>query len=186
MKVKKSNPYKLLKILALSGAIVISLSSPFGGTKLVKELITHYLKNREFQRKRFLQDLKRLQRRELIKYKELPDGKIEMTITKNGKEKLLSYDLDDLQLKKPEKWDGLWRLVMFDIPHYHKKARDAFRHKLKDMKFYPLQKSVFLTPYPCEDEIDFLGTVLSVRNCVLILYVKTFEGEEKLRHHFNI
>src|SRR3989344_1042776 len=186
MRIKNSNPYKLLKILAITGAVVISLSSPFGGTKLVKERIKHYIRKRRFERKRFLQDLKRLQRRELIKYKELPDGKVEMTITKNGTEKLLSYDLDNLQLKKPEKWDGLWRLVMFDIPHYHKKARDAFRQKLKDMRFYPLQKSVFLTPYPCEDEIDFLGTIFNVRNCVLILDVKTFEGEGKLRHFFNI
>ena len=75
---------------------------------------------------------------------------------------------------------------MFDIPHDHKIARDAFRTKLEDLKFYSLQKSVFITPYPCEKEIEFIATVFDVRKHVLILYVSRFEGEEKLKHHFGV
>ena len=186
MKIKISNPQKILRILGLVGVVTVSLTSPFAGTQLVKELVKYYIKKQKFERQRFLQDLERLQDRKLINYQELSDERVEMTITKNGKEKLLIYKLDELQLKKPARWDSLWRLVIFDIPHYRKKARDAFRLKLKDMRFYPLQKSVFITPYPCEDELDFLGTLFKVRDYILILYVSRFEGEEKLRHHFNI
>jgi len=183
---KNSKPFKLLKTVALTGAVVIALSSPFGGTKLIQELIGNYLEKKRFAREKFLQDLKRLQTRKLINYRELNDERIEITITKRGEEKVLQYKIDEMALKMPKQWDGLWRLVMFDIPHYHKKARDAFRRKLGDLKFYPLQKSVFITPYPCEDEIDFLGTFYKIRSCVLVLYVKNFEGEEKLRHYFHI
>lgn len=75
---------------------------------------------------------------------------------------------------------------MFDIPHNHRTARDALRKKLLDLKFYPLQKSVFITPYPCEDEVDFIASIFDIRKYILILYVVYFEGEEKLKHHFNI
>lgn len=84
-------------------------------------------------------------------------------------------------------WDKKWRLVIFDIPTYQKNAREALRHKIKEMGFYPLQKSVFITPYPCEDEIDFISSVFEIdRNNVLILEVSKFEGEEKLRNYFKI
>ncbi len=42
-----------------------------------------------------------------------------------------------------EKWDGIWRVVIFDIPEKHKKARDALRSKLKTWGFIPWQKSVW-------------------------------------------
>lgn len=186
MRIKISNPYKLLRFLAITGAVVISLTSPFGGHRLVKDLIRSYFKKQRFRRSLFLQDLQRLQKRKLISYKELLNSKVEITITKNGQKKVLAFKLDDLKLFKPEKWDKLWRLVMFDIPHSNKKARDALRRKLKDLKFYPLQKSVFLTPYPCEDEIDFIGSIFNVRKHILILYVSSFENEAKIKNYFNL
>jgi DNA-binding transcriptional regulator PaaX len=91
-----------------------------------------------------------------------------------------------MKLKRPAKWNGKWRLVMFDIPHGYKRARDAFRQKLKRLEFYPIQKSVFITPYPCEDEIDFLASVFDIRKHVILMNIADFEGEEKLKRHFRI
>lgn len=99
---------------------------------------------------------------------------------------MLKYQIDDIKLKKPAAWDKKWRLVMFDIPQEYRLARDAFRKKLKDLKFHQLQKSVFLTPYPCEDEIDFIAEIFDVRKHTLFLIVEGFEGEEKLRYLFNV
>ncbi len=184
---RNSNRYKILECLALgTGFFVVSLISPTSGAKIVQNIIRGYIRRKSFERQRFLKDLKHLQERKLIDYHDLRDGKVKITLTKSGKEKILLYQLENLRLKKPVRWDRKWRLVLFDIPHEHKKARDAFRQKLKSLCFYPLQKSVFITPYPCEDEIDFLASIFEVQNYILLLYVSNFEGEEKLKHHFQV
>ncbi len=184
---RNSNPYRILKSLALgSGFLIISTISPMSGALLVRNLIKHYFRRKSFEKHRLLDDLKNLQTRELIDYRDLGDGKIKITLTRAGKEKTLVYQLDSLHLKKPKRWDGKWRLVMFDIPHAHKKARDAFRKKLRDLHFYPIQKSVFLSPFPCEDEIDFLASIFDVQDYILLMYVSNFEGEKKLKNHFEI
>lgn len=184
---KGSRPHRILKCLALGGGILIIASlSPTGGVKIIQTLLKYYFRKRRLEKERFLQDLKRLQGRKLIEYKEGPDGKIEIKLLKQGKALLMKYNLGEIQLDKKTRWDGKWRLVMFDIPHTKKKARDALRRKLREIDFYPLQKSVFIAPYPCENEIDFIGSIFEVRKYILILYVSRFEGEEKLKHYFKI
>ncbi|MFN7088663.1 MAG: hypothetical protein ACK4NX_02515, partial [Candidatus Paceibacteria bacterium] len=60
------------------------------------------------------------------------------------------------------------------------------RLKLKELGFYPLQKSVFVYPFQCEEEIDFLCSVFDVRRYVLLLEVSNFEGSEKLAYYFGV
>ncbi|MEK9194414.1 MAG: hypothetical protein AAB884_01240 [Patescibacteria group bacterium] len=98
----------------------------------------------------------------------------------------MQFKLENIRINKPKKWDGRWRLVMFDVSDRQKTARDALRTKLKQLEFYPIQKSVFITPYPCENEVDFISSMFNVRNNVLVLYVEKFEGEEKLKHLFKL
>ena len=166
--------------------MLISTLSPAGGSAIVKSLIKDYFRRKSFEKYQFLKDLKSLQKRELIDYKELNDGRVKITMTKKGKEKILIYNLDSMELKKPARWDRKWRIIIFDIPEDMKRAREAIRKKLKDLNFYPLQKSVFITPYSCEDEIDFIASIFNIRKYILILYVSHFEGEEKFKHYFKI
>jgi len=182
-----SRPYQILKILAVgSGILLISLTSPFCGAKLIESGVKSYLSKKRFEKEKFLRDLKKLQKRKLIDYKESKPGDIELKITKNGREEFLRYKIDGLKLKTLPRWDKKWRIVMFDIPHEFKKARDAFREKLKNLNFYHIQKSVFITPHPCEDEIDFLASFYNIRGFILIFYTDHFEGEEKMRNYFKI
>lgn len=184
---KNSKSHKILNALLISGgALTISLISPLSGALLIKGLLKLYFRKKKFIKEKFLRDLKRLQTRKLIDYKVLPDGKIKIVLTRLGKEKILIYDFDKLKISS-NSWDGKWRLVVFDIPDYQGKARDALREKLKSLNFYRIQKSVYLTPYNCENEIDFICSVFDInRNNVLIFEVSRFEGEEKLKHYFKI
>lgn len=184
---RHSYSYKILKSLLLAGGfIVLSTVAPAGGAKLVNSLIKNYFRKKKFEKERFLRDLKRLQIRELIDYREMSDGKIEITLSHSGKKKILEYNIDDIKLEKNKQWDGQWRMVIFDIPHYKKQARDAFRSKLTELGFYPIQKSVFITPYECENEIDFICSIFDVRQHVLIFYINHFEGDKKLKYYFKI
>ena len=182
MKTKNPKTKELLKYLALgSGIIVLSMLNPLLPHKLLKT----YIKNKKIQKRRFLEDLKRLQNRELIDFEILDDDKIEITLKRRGKITALKYDIDDIKLDK-RKWDRKWRLVIFDFPKNVKRARDAFREKLKELSFYQLQKSVYIIPYSCENEIDFICEFFNIRKYLLLLTISNFEGEEKLKHHFGL
>lgn len=184
---KNSAAHQLLKKVALvSGVFIISTINPIAGTQIVRMALAGYFRRKSFERSRLLRDLKSLQTRNLIEYQELPNKNIRLILTKTGKKKILSFDLDNMILKMRGHWDGKWRVITFDIPNEKRAARDAFRQKLKNLKFHQLHKSVFITPYPCEDEIDFLSSFYEVGKNVLLLTVSHFEGEEKLKHHFGL
>lgn len=63
---------------------------------------------------------------------------------------------EKISLKKlaEKNWDGLWRLVIFDISETDKLTRDKLRNKLKHLGFTIWQESVYITPHPITDEIN--------------------------------
>lgn len=73
------------------------------------------------------------------------DGEIYIRITTEGK-KTIQRDFPMLLLQN-RKWDGRWRIVMFDVEEINKKVRDRLRTKLKELGFGMLQKSVFISPH---------------------------------------
>jgi len=183
MNTRDSKTKLLLKYMALGGAVVIlSLANPV----LPHYLIRAYFKNKKFQKAKFLRDLKRLQNRDLVDYQELPNGQVKMILKSNSKKIMLKYDIDNMKIEKLRSWDRKWRLIIFDIPNNKRAASSAFSSKLKDLGFYKLQKSVYLHPFPCEKEIEFITSIFNIREHILILNVSGFEGEEKLKYHFGL
>ena len=71
-----------------------------------------------------------------------------------------------LKRLSPEK-DGVWKLVIFDIPEKHKYVRSILRGKLKQLHFKKWQNSIWLSPYELdseiEQELDSLGKKFFVR-----------------------
>lgn len=184
---KTGRPQKILRYVLLGGGfLLLSTIAPIGGARLVTGIIKAYFRKKRFEKEKFLRDLKNLQTRKLIEYQELPNKNIKIVLTKAGEQMALMYNLETLELNSTKHWDGEWRMIIFDIPHNMKKARDAFRQKLKQLHFYPIQKSVFIAPYECEKEIDFISSIFEIRKYILILYVSHFEGEKKLRHYFKV
>ncbi len=105
-------------------------------------------------------------------------------LTTKGENKLQNLLLDEIVFRKPRKWDGKWRLVMYDFPIRFKKARNAFRWKLKNLGFFQFQKSAWIYPYPCEGEILFVADFFGVRKHVEILEVGKILDDKKLKAHF--
>lgn len=54
-------------------------------------------------------------------------------------------------LKK--KWDGKYRLVIFDIPEKQRIDRDWLREELYLLEYVQLQKSVFISKYPLVEDV---------------------------------
>lgn len=69
------------------------------------------------------------------------DGrKLLLKLTEKGKETVILK-----KLLEDKKWDGKWRIVIFDIPEKHRKVRNTLRGQLKRWGFIQLQKSVWVT-----------------------------------------
>ena len=48
-------------------------------------------------------------------------------------------------------WDGLWRLVIYDIPEVDRRLRSKLRRELSNNGFGFLQKSVWISPHPVDE-----------------------------------
>ena len=68
--------------------------------------------------------IRKLYQSQMIDYKEDKKGIATITLSLSGKKRILRYDLDNMKIKKPLKWDGYWRIVVFDIPE-DEKRREA-------------------------------------------------------------
>jgi len=58
--------------------------------------------------------------------------------------------------------------------------------KLKSLGFYPLQKSVFIHPYECKNEIDFIVEMFNLAPYVRFLRVKDVDVELDLKERFRL
>ena len=130
--------------------------------------------------------IKRLYRSKLIDYRENKDKSVSLILTDNGKDRILRYEIDKIEIKKPARWDNLWRMVIFDIPEDKKQGRNALNVKLKEIGFYPMQKSVFIHPYECKDEIDFITELFELAPHVRFLRVKDIDTELHLKKIFHL
>ncbi len=122
----------------------------------------------------------------MVDYKESSDGTVNIILTDSGKKRILKYDLDKIRIKRPIIWDGIWRLVIFDIPEDERRGRVALVEKLKELGFYPVQKSVFIHPYECKNEIDFIIEIFNLSPYVRFLRVKNTDIDLDLKNKFHL
>lgn len=79
-------------------------------------------------------------------------GKAVFRISAKG-EKMLD-EIIPLQKLGEQPWDGLWRIVIFDIEEKRKYVRDRVRAKLRELGFGMWQKSVYISPHSVAEEIN--------------------------------
>ena len=114
------------------------------------------------------------------------NGKTIVKITTKGRTRLRKFTIDLLKIEKPKIWDKKWRLVMFDIPVRFTKGREALRYHLKELGFYQFQKSAWIYPYPCEDEIIFVADFYGITKHIEILTVDNVLHSEKIIKRFDL
>ncbi len=130
-------------------------------------------------RRRYYVDrtLKRLIRRGLVE--EVQRGRmVGFSLTDRGREYLMRHELANAKLEQPKKWDGKWRLVVFDIQEKRRHVRDTIRTHLTRLGLSPIQKSVWLYPHPCGDLVRLLKVDLELGSNVQCFTFKGFEDRE--------
>ena len=188
-----SYAYKTLKIIggiAVAGVALTTLLVAPNLARVARPLFESLQNGDERawrrERKEIRRALKRLRERRLIKLVRKGNKDI-LIITVKGKQVLKDFALEDMNLPVEEKWDEKWRLVLFDIPEGYKQARDSLRKKLLGLGFYSLQKSVFVYPYDCQDEIDFIIQFFGIASYVEYVVCDSLgPSEGKTRKFFGL
>mgnify|MGYP001565402777 FL=1 len=128
----------------------------------------------------------RFQKQKYVHVHEAGDGTVTVKITKNGFAHALSYQLDTMKVQEKKQWDKKWRVVVFDVPEKYKRLRDVFRSRLEQLGLYRLQDSVYVSPYPCFDEVEFLRELYGIAFTTQYLLVEKIEDDRHLRTHFHL
>lgn len=171
---KKIKTRDVLKVLAVGGVIVGSAIMP----SLPMILVKTYKVWKEVSSSDMGRIIKRLQKQQMISIKE-KNNKIAIELTEKGKRRLVEYDFENMKISS-KKRDGKWRIIIFDIPEGKKRSRDAFRKKLIQIGCIWLQDSVFISAFPCKNEIDFLAHYLEISDFVTLATIGRIERGEEL------
>ena len=172
----KSLTAEILFMVATGPIILASLFLP-NAPQMLRPLIKWHKNWGKIKRKRVYEAIDRLNKKRLIELIQKGDN-LYIEITQNGKKLIKNFDYDNIELPSHKKWDKKWRLVVFDVPEKKNKERRAFSVKLKDLGFYPLQESVFIYPYNCRDEIDFICEFLLISRYVNYCVVESLDKRE--------
>ena len=187
-KIKKEDKRKNIQKIILNTVFAVGVLS----VALVAPNVISAIAKLEgsFQRKKNLKysindSFARLQEKGLIEIVEI-NGKKVARITKKGESKLDFLDRHNFKLKIPKRWDGRFRVVIFDIKESRRRTRFLLRKTLSQIGFVRLQNSVWLYPYDCEDLISLLKADFKIGKDVLYMIVEKLENDWHLRKTFNL
>ena len=175
---------EILTYLIVGGAIVLT------GPSFAYSFLRYFQRKGRFKeleiKRRFFQALSRMKKSRLIIVARKENDSCVVELTEKGRRKVKEVQFANLQIPKQKKWDGIWRIVMFDIPKFKNKARDALRQKLKSLGFAQFQESAWVFPYPCNQEIEFIVELFEVYPYVQIIEAVKVQNDLKLRKHFHL
>ncbi len=169
----------ILSLILATGIVAVAVAMPNAA-----QLFKYFKPRNTIERDRIKKSVIRLEKQGLITKKNMTeDGLI---LTTKGKEKALRYRVETMKIERREKWDGRWHVIMFDVPENKKQARRSINFALKKIGCIQYQKSVFVTPFPCKREIDFIGKCFNVRQNIKLILAERLEDEDALKKTFKI
>ncbi|MBU4480045.1 hypothetical protein KKG48_01205 [Patescibacteria group bacterium] len=171
-------------LLLLLGGVAMGLSgSPKRYFKILGE-INEGLK--EIDKQTLKKAINKLYETKMVNEIKNSDGTTTLILTDEGKKRALTFDLDSLKIKKPKKWDGKWRIILFDVPEKKREVRDALRYHFQNIGLFEYQKSVFICPYDCRDQIEYIVEINDARRFVRFIIADYVDNELHIKAVFGI
>jgi len=172
----------LLAAAAIGGVVLIAATIPNAAQLL--RFMPGYKKGAKFNYQTKTA-LGRLAAKGLVTFEER-DGKRYARVTETGEQMLVLESLREASMQKPKRWDGRWRVVLFDIPERRRGVRNRLRLFMQEYGFVRLQDSAWIYPYDCEDLIALAKANFRIGFDVLYMIVEQLERDTHLRKHFNL
>lgn len=124
----------------------------------------------------------RLKQRGLI---EEVDGRLHLT--ERGHAHIERILMREYKIPELVRWDGKWRMLIFDIREQRRQVRFRLRALLKGAGFVRLQDSVWVYPYPCDEFVALVRAHLASGVGELrSLVTEALESDRGLREHFHL
>lgn len=181
---KESVSGKIIRALGYGIGIAVALSNRRTSYRLSKEILKKSFNLNE-KPKNLSQYFLKLRKQKLITLKREGDFH-KIILTESGRELFLRFNYNELKIKNPKIWDRLFRVIVFDVPETKRQARDALREKIKELGFVKFNDSVWVYPYPCQKEIDFIANYWRIGKFVHFILAKDITNRELLEKAFNL
>ncbi|MCX6810965.1 MAG: winged helix DNA-binding protein [Candidatus Berkelbacteria bacterium] len=108
-----------------------------------------------------------------------------LELTEKGINRSNSYLADEkISINRPEKWDGEWWIVVYDIPKDKSSRRDQFRRMLRRLQLISIQESIFVFPFDCTQVIDQILYEIGISDYVSIFAARAIRNEELIIKRF--
>jgi DNA-binding transcriptional regulator PaaX len=156
---------------------VIAYSSPSGAGRINSYIFT---KTKKLIANNWRKRMKELHQKGYIEL-----GDEEIKLTRKGIKLLETLSLPEPKFD-PKKWDHRWRIVTYDIPEEKKKGRDILHNILKKWGCVEIQKSVFLTPFECKEEVAIATKEYHLNSHIFYFVTSEILNEKKYRRHYNL
>lgn len=193
-KTKKIDPKSHDVLLLLATGTILVTSIVFPGIAMAAGQIVKMQKRAQWEKSkrewekfnsyRLRQIIKRMQQQKYIEIVEIDNVPI-IRILEKGKKRLLRYDIEQIKLDETF-WDRKWRLIIYDVKSMKRAQSEMFRRALLKLKLLKIQNSVYLTPFRCENEIEYLRQLFDIGKEVQIVTVRRLENEPVYRKYFDI
>ncbi len=161
----------------LAGITIIAPNALQGLTVLLRKTPV-----RGSNQQRILTELKRQGLVHIIQ----DDEEFTYTLTPAGVHRLQRVMIDNISIPTPAKWDKKWRLVTFDVPVRYSKERAYFTSRLQGSGFAMLQKSMWVHPFPCFDQVEQIAGYYNVLRYCTLMEVSLLDelSTRRLAKHF--
>lgn len=159
--------------LFIGGAIAIAATSPY----FLRNLLHGASQWKKYPKRKVSDTFYQLRKRGLLGWQE-ENGQIYISLTPAGKKKAGMFQIDALKISRPKRWDGKWRVFLFDIPDKKKPAREALRGKLRELGFVKVQESAWVHAFDCSSEFELLKDFFGLSEKEVRLMVVENIGED--------
>lgn len=184
-----ATPRGVLEALVIGGGIAAALAAGPTVFAVLAGAGFVFSADEKIVRRKVKSSVQYLRRRKYITLVKNKDG-MRISATRKGeaiiKAHLARRDLLK-PIERPARWDGKWRLVLFDIASDERTKRNAFRSMVRRLGAVMVQKSVWVHPFDCSEQIDLLRDAFTFSEKELRLVVADSIGDDrKYRMHFGI
>jgi phenylacetic acid degradation operon negative regulatory protein len=174
--------HAVLMTIAAAGVLTVAVCAPNA-----LQILKPFLKKKKYSGKQAVQrNIQSLMRTGLVRMCVDEHGNPALELTRKGKWEMVIRRSAVMPEKKKEKWDGYWRVVVFDVPNTKEKLRNELRDGMHMYGFHLLQKSVWVYPYACDEFVRILREHLEIQEDVLYMTVLHIENEKELRKSFRV
>ncbi len=143
--------------------VLLVLEKSVDGYANFEDFIYNPLLERPIKKPLLSQAIKRLREKGFIEFRD--DKELVLRLTDSGRDRALWAKMKS----GDEKWDGRWRLVIWDVPEKRRQARDLLRFKLKQLGFKQWQQSIWASKINCTKLLrDFIKQV-GIEDWVMVI-----------------